>query len=174
MAQSLNKQLLIGNVGAEPRVSQFQDKKVAQFTVATSESYKDRSGNQVKNTDWHDVVAWSPLAEIVEQYVKRGSRVYVEGRTRRREYDTADGEKRRVVEVVAQTIVLLDSKPQNGDNGGRYAPAPQPQYQSAAPARPQPAPAAAPAYAPQYEQQSLQGDFGDGLGIGGDDDMPAF
>lgn len=160
MAQSLNKQLLIGNVGAEPRVSQYNDRKVAQFTLATSEAYKDRDGNKQESTDWHNIVVWSPVAEIVEQYVKKGSRIYVEGRTRNRRYQTQEGETRYITEVLAQTVVLLDRKEQNG--GGRYE-QPQP---------PQPPRQQRPV---QTQAAAPRSDYGNALGIPGTDaadDLP--
>lgn len=184
MANSLNKQLLLGNVGQDPRIGEVGEKKVAQFSVATTRKFKDRSGQTTEQTEWHNIVAWSPLAEICQQYVKKGSRVYVEGETRHREYQTRDGETRTITEVVASQLILCDSKQDNG--GGRHtapsAPAgreyyqqnePMSQRQPAAPAAPvqsRPAQRPAPAPAPQT-------DFGNELGIGADgapvaDDLP--
>lgn len=174
MAQSLNKHLLIGNVGQDPRVSSYNDRKVAQFTLATSETFKDRDGNKQEQTDWHNIVAWSPVAEIVEQFVKKGSRIYIEGKSRTRSYQTQEGETRYITEVLANTVILLDKK--DGDRSQAPAPAPQPQYQQQ---QRQPQNQGA---APQYQQrQPVQhqhqaqpsGDFGDGLGLDSDD-MPAF
>lgn len=171
MAQSLNKHMLIGNVGGTPKISNYQERKVAQFTLATSEVYKDRDGQKTENTDWHNIVAWSPLAEIVEQFVSKGSRIYVEGKSRSRKYTTEQGETRYITEVLANTIVLLDRKvSEGGDRNTPPPPAPQyqrqPQNQAATPQYQQRQP---------YQQQGI--DFGDGLGINGDagaDDMPAF
>lgn len=173
MAQSLNKQLLIGNVGQDPRISAFGGRKVATFSLATTEVYKDRDGNKQENTDWHNVVAWSPLAEIVEQFVKKGARIYIEGPTRTRKYTTQSGEERMTVEVMAQQLILLDRKIQGDGSNGRYEPTaprqpqpqPQPQYQEHRPApaaRPVQTQAAAPA--PAAQQRS---DYGDALGIPG-------
>lgn len=167
MAQSLNKHLLIGNVGQDPRVSSYNDRKVAQFTLATSKTFKDRDGNKQEITDWHNIVAWSPVAEIVEQFVKKGSRIYVEGESRTRSYQTDSGETRYITEVLANTVILLDKK-----DGDRMPPAPAPQPQQQ---RRQPQNQGA---APQYQQRQPQaqpqaGDYGDGLGLESDD-MPAF
>ena len=177
MAQSLNKHLLIGNVGQDPRVSSYNDRKVAQFTLATSKVFKDRDGNKQEITDWHNIVAWTPCAEIVEQFVKKGSRIYVEGESRTRSYQTDSGETRYITEVLASTVILLDRKlNEGGDRSQAPAPAPQPQYQQQ---QRQPQNQGA---APQYQQrQPVQhqaqpqpsGDYGDGLGLDSDD-MPAF
>lgn len=171
MAQSLNKHLLIGNVGQDPRVSSYNDRKVAQFTLATSETFKDRDGNKQEQTDWHNIVAWSPVAEIVEQFVKKGSRIYIEGKSRTRSYQTQEGETRYITEVLANTVILLDRKLNEGGDRIPPAPAPQPQTQQ----RRQPQNQGA---APQYQQRQPQpqpqaGDYGDGLGLESDD-MPAF
>jgi len=171
MAQSLNKHMLIGNVGQDPRVSSYNDRKVAQFTLATSEIYKDRDGNKKEQTDWHNIVAWSPVAEIVEQFVKKGSRIYVEGKSRTRSYQTQNGETRYITEVLADTVILLDRKLNEGGDRVPPAPAPQPQPQQ----RRQPQNQGA---APQYQQRQPQaqpqaGDYADGLGLESDD-MPAF
>lgn len=170
MAQSLNKHMLIGNVGQDPRVSSYNDRKVAQFTLATSETFKDRDGNKKEQTDWHNIVAWSPVAEIVEQFVKKGSRIYVEGKSRTRSYQTQNGETRYITEVLADTVILLDRKLNEGGDRMPQAPAPQPQQQHR---RPQNQGAA-----PQYQQRQPQaqpqaGDYADGLGLESDD-MPAF
>lgn len=170
MAQSLNKHMLIGNVGQDPRVSSYNDRKVAQFTLATSETFKDRDGNKKEQTDWHNIVAWSPVAEIVEQFVKKGSRIYVEGKSRTRSYQTQNGETRYITEVLADTVILLDRKLNEG--GDRMPPAPAPQTQQQ---RRQPQNQGA---APQYGQRTAAAqqhvqDFGGGLGLESDD-MPAF
>lgn len=180
MAQSLNKQLLIGNVGQDPRISAFGDRKVATFSLATTEVYKDRDGNKQENTDWHNVVAWSPLAEIVEQFVKKGARIYIEGPTRTRKYTTQSGEERTTVEVMAQQLILLDRKIQGDGSNGHYEPTaprqpqpqpqPQPQYQAH-----RPTPAARPVQTQAAAPAAPRTDFGDALGIPGTeaaDDLP--
>jgi single-strand DNA-binding protein len=171
MAQSLNKHMLIGYVGQDPRVSSYNDRKVAQFTLATSETFKDHDDNKKKQTDWHNIVAWSPVAEIVEQFVKKGSRIYVEGKSRTRSYQTQNGETRYITEVLAGTVILLDRKLNEG--GDRMPPAPAPQTQQQRQPQNQGA-------APQYQQRQTQeqpqpqaGDYADGLGLESDD-MPAF
>jgi single-strand DNA-binding protein len=108
---SVNKIFLIGNVGKVPEVRTTSNgKKVAQFSVATSESYKDKSGNKVSNTEWHNVVVWSPLAEIVEKYVNKGDQIFIEGKVTNRSYDDKDGNKKYITEVVARDITLLGGK----------------------------------------------------------------
>ena len=173
MAQSLNKHQIIGNVGADPTVSSYQERKVAQLRVATSEVWKDRDGNKQEKTDWHNVVAWTPIAEIVEQFVKKGARIYVEGKSRTREYTGNDGVKRYITEIIADNLILLDRKVSEG--GDRTpAPAPEPQYQQPRQQRQPQNQGAAPQYGQRTAaaQQHVQ-DFGDGLGMESDD-MPAF
>ena len=172
MAQSLNKHMLIGNVGQDPRVSSYNDRKVAQFTLATSETFKDRDGNKKEQTDWHNIVAWTPVAEIVEQFVKKGGRIYVEGKSRTRSYQTQNGETRYITEVLADTVILLDRKLNEGGDRMPPAPAPQPQQQHRRPQNQ----GAAPQYQqrqPQAQPQPQAGDYADGLGLESDD-MPAF
>ena len=98
---SLNKVMLIGNVGKDPEVRYLdgnspagQGRKVASFTLATSERYRDRSGEVRENTEWHNVVVWGQSADIVERYVKKGTQLYVEGRLRTRSWTDQSGAKR--------------------------------------------------------------------------------
>ena len=103
MANSLNKVQLIGNIGQKPRVQEYDDKKVAQFTLATNFGSRDN-----EQTEWHNIVAWSPQAEIAEKYIKKGSRIYVEGRLRTRKWQGKDGIDRYTTEIIASQIILLD------------------------------------------------------------------
>ncbi len=99
----LNKVILIGNVGADPEIRTLDSgTKVASLRVATNEYYKDN-----KHTEWHSVVAWRGLADVVEKYVKKGTLLYVEGRIRRRDYEDKDGNKRYSFEIVADVIRML-------------------------------------------------------------------
>ena len=114
MSTLKNKVQLIGNVGNEPEITNLESgKKVAKFSIATNESYKDSNGEKVTNTQWHNIVAWGKIAEIVEKYVGKGKEVAREGKLTSRTYETKEGEKRYVTEVVIDEILLLGIK---GDN----------------------------------------------------------
>ena len=111
---SLNKAMLIGNVGQDPTVRYLDgntgtgtNTKVASFTLATTERYRDRSGNLQENTEWHNIVAWRGLADTVERFVRKGSQLYIEGRLRTRSYTDQSGQKRYTTEVVADNLQLL-------------------------------------------------------------------
>lgn len=119
---ALNKALLLGNVGKDPEVrTTEQGVKVAQFPLATSESYRDRDGNKVENTEWHNIVAWRGLAELCESYVRKGSALFIEGRIKSRSWEDQSGQKRYITEIVAENIQLLGKR---GD--GQQAPMPTP------------------------------------------------
>ena len=148
---SLNKVMLIGNVGNDPEVRYLESNpqnpsanaKVASFRLATTERYRDRSGELRENTEWHSIVVWRNNADVVEKFVHKGSQVYIEGKLRTRQWTDQTGAKRYTTEVVADTLQLLGKRPDSQEGGqqqggyqGGYAPA-QP---AAAPA-PQPAPA---------------------------------
>ena len=108
MAKSLNKVQLIGNVGNDPEIKSFDGgKKVANFTIATNESYKNEKGEKVDQTEWHKVVAWGKTAEIIEKFVTKGKEVAIEGKLTHRSYEDKNGEKRYITEVVANEILLL-------------------------------------------------------------------
>ena len=114
MSTLRNKVQLIGNVGNEPEITNLESgKKVAKFSIATNESYKDSKGEKVTNTQWHNIVAWWKIAEIVEKYVGKGKEVALAGKLTSRSYETKEGEKRYVTEVVVDEILLLGIK---GDN----------------------------------------------------------
>lgn len=125
---ALNKVLLIGNLGKDPEVrTTEQDVKVAQFPLATSESYKDRDGNKVENTEWHNIVAWRGLAEICEKYARKGSSLFVEGRLKTRSWEDRDGQRRYVTEVVAENIQLLGRRGDGGERPPLPSPPPEPE-----------------------------------------------
>ena len=106
---SVNKAILLGRVGKPVEVRDTDKGKVATFTLATSEYYKDRDGNKKENTEWHNIVAWKAVAEIAEKFVQKGSQVFLEGKIRTRSWDK-DGEKRYITEIIAEKIELLGSK----------------------------------------------------------------
>ena len=107
---SYNKVILAGNVGQDPEVRTVSDKKVASVSLATSEVWKDRDGNKNENTEWHRLVAWSPFAEIIERFVKKGSQILVEGKLTYRSYDNKDGQKVFLTEIKVTGLTLLGKK----------------------------------------------------------------
>ncbi len=112
MAKSLNKVMLIGNLGKDPELRYTSGgSPVATFSVATNESWKDQEGALQERTEWHNIVAWSKLAEICQQYLKKGRRVYIEGRIQTRSYDDKNtGAKKYITEIVAGNMIMLDPK----------------------------------------------------------------
>lgn len=116
---SVNKVILVGNVGRDPEVRHL-DKgvAVARFSLATTENYTSKTGEKVSNTEWHNVVAWRGLAEVVEKYVKKGSQLYIEGRLRTRDYDK-DGVKHYTTEINADTMQLLGKREGQAEIAGQ-------------------------------------------------------
>jgi len=105
---SINKVILVGNVGKDPEVRYLDSGvAVANFPFATSETYKNKNGEKVTTTEWHNIVLWRGLAEVVEKYVKKGSQLYLEGKIRSRSWDDRDGNKRYTTEIVADTMQML-------------------------------------------------------------------
>ena len=103
-----NKVQLIGHVGQDPEIKNIEGgKKVANFTIATNDSYKNDKGEKVEQTEWHKVVAWGKTAEIIEKYVTKGKEIAIEGKLTHRSYDDKNGEKRYITEVVANDLLLL-------------------------------------------------------------------
>lgn len=122
---SLNKVMLIGLVGKDPEIREAQGNKVASFTLATSERYKDKNGEYQTNTEWHNLVCWKQ-AEFVEKYITKGAQVYVEGKLRTRSWDDSNGIKRYVAEIIVNDIKPLDRKRdgQQGQHESAHSPAP--------------------------------------------------
>jgi len=119
-SRSVNKVILIGNLGKDPELRYTSSGvAVASFSVATNESWKDPEGNTQERTQWHNIVAWRKLAEICGEYLKKGSKLYLEGRLQYRNYDDKNGVKRYVTEIVMDEMVMLDSR-----GGGMTASAP--------------------------------------------------
>jgi single-strand DNA-binding protein len=135
MARSVNKVILVGNVGQDPEVKYTASGvPVAKVSLATNERFKDRNDQWQDKTEWHSVVAWQRLAEIVGEYVRKGSKLYVEGNLQTSTWeDRQNGEKKYRTEIVARDIVLLGSQ-HNGEKNGGETPGQQ---------SPQPAPAVA-------------------------------
>lgn len=159
MAFSLNRAQIIGNLTRDPEVRVAGAQKVATFGVATSFAWTDKvSGQRKEKTEFHNVVAWRRLAEVCEQYLKKGSKVYIEGRMQTRDWEGEDGVKRYKTEVVAENMIMLDRKGAavsapvsaqdddgNGANGGS----------SFQPPRAQRSVKEKPAEAPQEEEVSI-------------------
>jgi len=116
--KSLNKVLLIGNLGKDPELSYTASGvAVAKFSIATNERWKDQEGNVQERVEWHNIIAWRKLAEICGQYLKKGSKVYLEGKLQTRSWDDKNtGVKRYTTEVIADDLIMLDSKG-TGDSG---------------------------------------------------------
>ena len=109
MAKGLNKVMLIGNLGKDPELKYTASGVgVCTFSIATAASWKDTEGNQQDRTEWHNIVAWRKLAEICGEWLKKGKRVYIEGRIQTRSYEK-DGVKRYVTEIIADQMLMLDS-----------------------------------------------------------------
>ena len=128
MSRSLNKVTLIGNLGSDPEVrSAAGGNRVANFSLATSRSWNDQSGNKQEKTEWHRCVVWnskaSQLADIVEKYVKKGDKLYVEGRIEYRQWQDKDGQTKYSTEINVRELIMLGS-PKGGDMGEARAPRP--------------------------------------------------
>ena len=116
---SLNKVMLIGRVGQDPQVRQVGDNKVAAFTLATSEKYRDRNGEVKEQTEWHNIVIWGKMAETAEKYVTKGLQLYVEGRIKTEKYTANDGTDRYTVKVYATSMQFLGSKSEGQSQQGQ-------------------------------------------------------
>ena len=112
----VNKVILVGNLGSDPEVRTIESgAKVANFSIATSERFKDKNGNPVERTEWHNIVLWRGLAEIAEKYLKKGSQVFIEGKLRTRSWDDQNGNKRYTTEVLGDNMTLL-GRPDGGSS----------------------------------------------------------
>lgn len=121
MARGINKVTLIGNLGKDPEVQTFDTYKKASFSLATTEYSRDREGNEVQHTEWHNIVMWRGLAEIAEQYLRKGNQVYIEGKIRTRSFDAKDGTKKYITEIQADNLVLLGGKREGSSETGNQS-----------------------------------------------------
>lgn len=114
---SVNKVILIGNLGKDPEVRHLEGgvTKVS-FPLATSETYKDKSGNKIEHTEWHNIIVWRGLAEVAEKYLKKGNSVYIEGKIKTRTWEDKDGNKRYSTEIIADDLTMLGGKPSGESN----------------------------------------------------------
>ena len=107
----VNKVILIGNLGKDPEVRYLDSGvAVANFSLATTESYKNKEGERVSQTEWHNVVLWRGLAEVAEKWLKKGSSVYIEGKIRNRKWEDKDGNTRYTTEILADNMTMLGKK----------------------------------------------------------------
>lgn len=125
---SVNKVILVGNVGKDPEIRYLDENTaVCKFPLATSEVYKNRSGERVEQTEWHNIVLWRGLAQVAEKYVKKGSQLYIDGRIKTRSYEDRDGVRKYITEIVGDNMQMLGRKPQDdgdtgyGNNAGGYS-----------------------------------------------------
>lgn len=125
----VNKVILVGNLGADPEVKYLEgDKVVAKLRLATTESYKDRSGNRVDQTEWHDLEMWDGQAKIAEQYLKKGSQIYVEGKIKTDTWQDEQGQNRYRTKIRVLSFTMLGGKPEGmtGNQPPNQAPASSP------------------------------------------------
>ncbi|MEX0968388.1 MAG: single-stranded DNA-binding protein [Bacteroidia bacterium] len=121
MAYSINKVQLIGNLGKDPEIRHVNDQSVAQFPLATTEVYKDRSGDRKEVTEWHNIVAWRWMADVSEKQLKKGSKVFIEGKIRSRSWDDKDGNKRYITEILTDNIIPFEKRESDGQGGNNYS-----------------------------------------------------
>ncbi|MDX2413991.1 MAG: single-stranded DNA-binding protein [Bacteroidales bacterium] len=116
---AVNKVILVGNVGKDPEVHFIEaNVAVARFPFATSETYRSKDGEKITTTEWHNIVLWRGLAEVVDKYVKKGSQLYIEGKIRTRSYDDKEGNKRYITEIIADNMQMLGKKGDTGSSDG--------------------------------------------------------
>ena len=128
---SLNKAMIIGNLGQDPEVRYTQNNTaVATLSIATGERYKDSNGEWQERTEWHRVVAWGRTAEVCQQYLNKGSKVYIEGPIQTRQWEDKDGQKRYTTEIKALRMIMLDSQGGGGQGGNQSSPQAQNQGNS--------------------------------------------
>jgi len=167
MAGSLNKVMLIGNLGADPEIRNTPGgAQVANFRVACTENWTDQAGQRQERTEWVTIVAWRKQAEIAQKYLHKGSKVYVEGKLQTRSWeDKNGGGKRYATEVLCDYFLMLDGRPQGGGEGGGYEP------RAAASAGRAPARSAGMGAADEYPDFAPQAPASGG-GSAADDDLP--
>ena len=114
---SINKVILVGNVGKDPEIRHLDSGvAVANFPLATSENYTAKNGDKVESTEWHNIVAWRGLAEVVEKYVTKGRQLYIEGKIKTRSWEDKEGNKRYTTEIVADVMQMLGNRQDNQQN----------------------------------------------------------
>lgn len=117
--RGVNRVMLIGNLGKDPDIQFLEGNiAVAKFSLATTETYKDRSGKLISQTEWHTVVLWRGLAELAQKYLHRGSLVYIEGRLKTRSWEDKEGNKKFATEIVGDNLIMLDKRHDGGHGTG--------------------------------------------------------
>lgn len=118
----VNKVILVGNVGKDPEIRYLESNvPVAKFTLATNEVYRNKEGQKVEQTEWHQVVLWRHLAEVAEKFVRKGTLLYVEGRIKSRSWEDKDGVKKYTTEIVGENITILSKRNEEGQSTGANA-----------------------------------------------------
>lgn len=117
----VNKVFLIGNLGGDPETKAFENNSVTRFSLATNETYTDRTGEKKTVTEWHNIVVWGKQGEIAQNYLKKGSKVFIEGKITNRKYTDKDNVERYTTEIVVNNFKMLDSREQT--SGGSSSPA---------------------------------------------------
>lgn len=121
MSKGINKVILLGNLGKDPEITYLESKvPVVKFTLATSDWYTNKEGQRVDQTEWHNIVLWRGLAEVAEKYLRKGSKIYLEGKIRNRSYEDKEGNKRYTSEIVGDNLVMLDSRGE-GEGSSNYS-----------------------------------------------------
>ena len=125
MAGSLNKVILIGNLGADPEMREMPDgTKMAKFSIATTEKYKNKQGELISNTDWHNIVLWRRSAEVAEKYLKKGDSVLIEGKIKNRSWEDENGIKKYATDLQGDSMTMLGSKRETSASETSYTPPP--------------------------------------------------
>lgn len=123
MAGSLNKVILIGNLGSDPEIREMGDgTKMAKFSIATTEKYKNKQGELVSNTDWHTIVLWRRTAEVAEKYLKKGDSVCIEGKIKTRSWEDESGVKKYATDIQGDSMTMLGSKREGSPEMGHEPP----------------------------------------------------
>ena len=118
---SVNKVILIGNLGKDPEVRHLEGGvAVARFPIATSETFKDKNGQRQERTEWHNIVVWRGLAEVAEKYLRKGNSVFIEGKIRTNSYQDKEGVQRYSTEIVADNMTMLGGRGGDNNGGGDY------------------------------------------------------
>lgn len=116
----VNKVILIGNVGKDPEIRHMENGTVkATFPLATTETYRDRDGQRIEQTEWHNIVLWRGLAELADKYIRKGKQLFIEGKLRTRSWEDKEGNKRYTTEIVADNITLLGGLQRRDEQGGQ-------------------------------------------------------
>ena len=119
----VNKVILLGNLGKDPEIRTLETgTKLARISVATNDYFKNKSGETIERTEWHNVILWRQRADLAEKFLQKGSQVYIEGRLQTRQWDDKDGNKRYTTEIIADVINLVGGRPSGGGNDTKQSP----------------------------------------------------